>query len=223
MEKNTSKKFKKLIFKKTSFDIMEKESRKFHDKMLLRRSVREFSRKKVPIGLLQDAIKVANSAPSGANKQPWHFTIVKNNLLKEKIRKAAEAEEKLFYKDRAPGYWLQDLKKFKTTWNKPFLEEAPFLIVVFKKRYDLVKDNKSKNYYVNESVGIASGFLLSALHCAGLVTLTHTPSPMGFLERLLERPKNEKASLLIPVGFPSKKAEIPELKKKSFHEICNIL
>jgi len=223
MKKNTSKKFKKLNFKKSPFDVMRKESKKFHDKMLLRRSVREFSSERVPIGLLKNAIKVASLAPSGANKQPWHFTIVKNKLLKKKIRNAAEIEEKKFYKDRAPDFWLQDLEKFKTTWDKPFLERAPFLIIVFKKRYDLDKNGKSKNYYVNESVGIASGFLLAALHCSGLVTLTHTPSPMGFLERLLERPKNEKASLLIPVGFPSKKAEIPDLKKKLFHEICNTL
>ena len=223
MEKNISKKFKKLKFKKASIDVMKKESTKFHDKMLLRRSVREFSRERVPICLLEDAIRVANSAPSGANKQPWHFTIVKDRLLKEKIRKAAENEEEKFYKHRAPDSWLEDLEKFKTTWNKPFLEEAPFLIIVFKKRYDLYKEDKRKNYYVNESVGIASGFLLSALHISGLVTLPHTPSPMGFLEKILGRPKNEKASLLIPVGFPSKKAEIPELKKKLFHEISNTI
>ena len=202
---------------------MKKESKKFHDKMLLRRSVREFSRERVPICILEDAIRVANSAPSGANKQPWHFTIVKDRLLKEKIRIAAENEEEKFYKDRAPDSWLEDLEKFKTTWNKPFLEKAPFLIIVFKKRYDLDKERKRKNYYVNESVGIATGFLLSALHISGLVTLPHTPSPMGFLEKLLGRPKNEKASLLIPVGFPSKKAEIPELKKKLFHEISNTI
>lgn len=223
MEKNISKKFKKLKFKKTSIDVMKKESKKFHDKMLLRRSVREFSRERVPICILEDAIRVANSAPSGANKQPWHFTIVKDRLLKEKIRIAAENEEEKFYKDRAPDSWLEDLEKFKTTWNKPFLEKAPFLIIVFKKRYDLDNERKRKNYYVNESVGIATGFLLSALHISGLVTLPHTPSPMGFLEKLLGRPKNEKASLLIPVGFPSKKAEIPELKKKLFHEISNTI
>ena len=143
--------------------------------------------------------------------------------VKRAIRSAAEKEEKEFYEHRAPDYWLDDLNQFKTNWKKPFLDTAPYLIVVFKKKYDLVGNKKKKNYYVNESVGIASGFLLASLHNSGLVTLTHTPSPMGFLEKILNRPKNEKASLLIPVGFPAKDAKVPILKKRSINNICTIV
>ena len=135
----------------------------------------------------------------------------------------AEKEEKAFYSYRASSEWLKDLEPFETNWSKPFLEIAPSLIIVFKKVYDVRKKQRKKNYYVNESVGIASGILLAALHHSGLATLTHTPAPMGFLEGILKRPKNEKAFLLIPVGFPSKDAEVPRLAKKSFNEVCDIL
>ena len=223
MVKKDSSKLKKLKFKRMSGDKMNARSETFLKRMLRRRSVRHFSKESVSINIIKDAIKIANSAPSGANKQPWHFTIVKDPLLKSKIRSAAEKEEKEFYQNRAPEYWLEDLKKFKTNWKKQFLEEAPFLVVVFKKTFTLSGEKKIKNYYVNRSVGIASGFLLSSLHNAGLATLTHTPSPMGFLEKLLNRPSNEKAILLIPVGFPSKDAEVPDLKKKLFKNVCNIV
>lgn len=223
MVKKDSSKLKKLKFKRMSSDKMNARSEAFLKTMLGRRSVRHFSKESVSINIIKDAIKIASSAPSGANKQPWHFTIVKDSFLKKKIRSAAEKEEKEFYQNRAPDYWLEDLKKFKTNWEKPFLEEAPFLIVVFKKTFSRNGEKKTKNYYVNESVGIASGFLLSSLHNAGLATLTHTPAPMGFLEKILNRPDNEKATLLIPVGFPSEDAEVPDFKKKLFKNVCNII
>ena len=198
-------------------------SKSFLTNISLRRSVRDFSDEAVPIEIITNAVKAAASAPSGANKQPWHFVVVNDPLIKKEIRIAAEKEEKAFYSYRAPGEWLKDLEPFKTNWSKPFLEVAPSLIVVFKKVYDVRKKQRKKNYYVNESVGIASGILLTALHHSGLATLTHTPAPMGFLEGILKRPKNEKAFLLIPVGFPSKDAEVPKLTKKSFNEVCDIL
>jgi iodotyrosine deiodinase len=223
MVKKHSSKLKRLNFKRISSDRMNAQSKAFLKTMLLRRSIRHFSKDLVPINIIKDAVKAASSAPSGANKQPWHFTIVKDSILKKKIRSAAEKEEKKFYQNRAPDYWLEDLKKFETNWEKPFLEDAPFLIAVFKKTFTINGEKKTKNYYVNESVGIASGFLLTALHNAGLATLTHTPAPMGFLEKLLNRPNNEKAILLIPVGFPSDNAEVPDLKKKLFKNVCNII
>ena len=197
-------------FEKLKFNILnEKEmvakSKSFLINVLRRRSVRSFSKKKVPISIIKNIIKVAGSAPSGANKQPWYFVLVKKKSLKKQIREKAEVEERHFYSHRASKEWLKDLDQFKTDFNKPFLEEAPYLIVVFKKSYDLKGNKKNKNYYVNESVGIACGFLLMAIHSFGLVSLPHTPSPMGFLEKILDRPKNEKAFLLIPVGYPSKK------------------
>ena len=195
----------------------------FFELMIQRRTVRDFSDRSIPIEIIQNAIQTASSAPSGANKQPWHFVIVKDPVIKKDIRVAAEKEEKEFYKHRAPDYWLEDLNQFGTDWHKPFLEIAPYLIVVFKQSYDLGKSGKRKNYYVNESVGIASGFLLTALHNAGLATLTHTPSPMGFLEKILKRPENEKAVLLIPVGYPAENAKVPDLKKKSFQEVATII
>ena len=195
----------------------------FLDLMIQRRTIRDFSNKSVPIEILENVIKTASSAPSGANKQPWHFVIVEDPDVKKEIRIDAEKEEKEFYEHRAPDYWLEDLNQFGTDWHKPFLEIAPYLIVVFKQSYDLGAEGKRKNYYVNESVGIASGFLLTALHNAGLATLTHTPSPMGFLEKILNRPKNEKAVLLIPVGYPAEDAKVPDLKKKSFEEVTTVI
>lgn len=215
--------FQKLIYNTlTESEIVEK-SLLFLDEIILRRTVRDFSNKPVPLKIIMNAVKTAASAPSGANKQPWHFVIVKDSAVKKEIRFAAEKEEKEFYEHRAPDTWLEDLNQFETDWHKPFLEIAPYLIVVFKKNYDLDEQVKRKNYYVNESVGIASGFLLVALHNAGLATLTHTPSPMGFLEKILDRPENEKAVLLIPVGYPAEDATVPDLKKKSFEEISTII
>ena len=216
-------KFQRLDFENHSPGDMVKYSEKFLKMISSRRTVRDFSDKSIPIDAVKNAIRVAASAPSGANKQPWHFVIVKDQSIKKKIRIAAEKEEKEFYKNRAPDYWLEDLNQFKTDWNKPFLETAPILIAVFRQSYVERGSIKKKNYYVNESVGISCGFLISALHNAGLATLTHTPSPMGFLERILNRPKNEKAFLLIPVGYPSEIAEVPCLQKKRFSEIATVL
>ena len=215
--------FKPIKFLKYSKEVSIERSKTFCDLMKTRRSVREFSTKKVPDLVITSAIKTASSAPSGANKQPWHFVIVKDSNIKKEIRIAAEKEEKLFYSKRASESWLKDLNQFGTDWNKPFLEKAPVLIVVFRQSFSKKEGIKKKNYYVNESVGIASGFLLAALHNAGLATLTHTPSPMGFLEKILNRPKNEKATLLIPVGYPAKTAVVPKLIKKPYEEVATIL
>ena len=216
--------FKKLQFQKITFEEMDYNANQFFQKVSNRRSVRDFSRDDFPIDIIKNCIKSASTAPSGANKQPWHFVIVKDPIIKRKIRKAAEIEEKEFYGVRAPKEWLDDLNQFGTDWNKPFLEKAPYLIVVFSKKFDINDDGtKRKNYYVSESVGIASGLLLAALHNAGLVTLTHTPSPMAFLSDILNRPLSDKPYLIIPVGFPSENAEVPNIKKKTFKEICTIL
>ena len=217
-----------MAFQKLQFNLLPKTkmlnySKSFLAKVSQRRSVRDFSDQVVPIEIITNAVKAAASAPSGANKQPWHFVIVNDPFIKKDIRLEAEKEEKAFYSYRASDEWLKDLEPFETNWSKPFLEIAPSLIVVFKKVYDVRKKQRKKNYYVNESVGIACGILLTALHNSGLATLTHTPSPMGFLENILKRPKNEKAFLLIPVGFPSKEAEVPRLTKKSFNKVCDIL
>jgi len=215
--------FKPINFLKYSKAVSVERSKRLYELMKTRRSIREFSRKKVPDEVIINAIKTASSAPSGANKQPWHFVVVKDSNIKKDIRLAAEKEEKLFYSHRAPESWLKDLNQFGTDWNKPFLEKAPALIVVFRQSFSKEEGVKKKNYYVNESVGIASGFLLTALHNAGLATLTHTPSPMGFLEKILGRPNNEKATLLIPIGYPTKKAVVPDLIKKPFNEIATVL
>ena len=203
---------------------MRSRSESFLNEIVTRRTIREFSDRIVPIDIINNCIKTAASAPSGANKQPWQFVIVRDSGIKTKIREAAEKEEKEFYGHRATKEWLEDLNQFGTDWHKPFLEIAPYLIVIFRKIYDLEDDGtQRKNYYVNESVGIASGFLLAALHHAGLATLTHTPSPMNFLGEILNRPKNEKAFLLIPVGYPAKDAEVPDISKKPFNEISKIV
>ena len=216
--------FKKLQFQKITFEEMDYNANQFFQKVSSRRSVRDFSSDDFPIDIIKNCIKSASTAPSGANKQPWHFVIVKDPKIKRKIRKAAEIEEKEFYGGRAPKEWLDDLNQFGTDWNKPFLEEAPYLIVIFSKKFDMNDDGTNKkNYYVSESVGIASGLLLTALHNAGLVTLTHTPSPMAFLSDILNRPPSDKPYLIIPVGFPSENAEVPNIKKKTFKEICTIL
>ena len=214
--------FKKLSFKKIDQKEMIQKSKDFLLESAKRRSVREFSKEKIPISIIKNAIKAALTAPSGANKQPWHFVLVENKKVKKKIRVAAEREEKEFYSHRAPDDWLKDLNQLETEWKKPFLEEAPYLIIVFKEIYQLNRIKKKKNYYVNESVGISCGFLIMALHNSGLACLPHTPSPMGLLEKVLKRPKNERAYLLIPVGVPSDKTRIPKLEKKEFNKVCSI-
>ena len=192
--------------------------------MSSRRTVRHYSTDPVPDALIDEAIAVAGSAPSGANMQPWRFVVVRDPEVKRRIREAAEQEEREFYEKRAPDDWLAALAPLGTDSHKVFLEDAPCLIVVFRIDYEIAHDadgreHHIKQYYVSESVGIACGFLLAALHVAGLATLTHTPSPMGFLSAILERPKNEKPFLLIPVGYPSPDAVVPSIEKKPFDEI----
>ena len=212
---------KKLQYTPPSEDDMARASGDFLTFMRQRRTVREFSNRDIPIEVVKNIVSTAASAPSGANKEPWHFTIVKDPVVKRKIRIGAEIEEKAFYKQKAPESWLSDLNKFGTDWHKEFLEDAPYLIIVFKQIYDLNDGKKYKNYYVNESVGIACGFLLAAIHRAGLVALTHTPSPMGFLEKICERPQNERAFLLVPIGYPLKDALVPDLQKKQYADYAN--
>jgi len=187
-----------------------------------RRSIRQFSSKTIPREVIDNLIRIASSAPSGAHKQPWTFAVISTSDYKTKIREAAEKEEYTNYNGRMSDEWLEDLKKFGTDWHKEFITTAPYIIVVFKKSYDLeANGEKAKNYYVNESVGIACGFLLAAIHQLGLVSLTHTPSPMNFLAELLERPPNEKAFLLIPVGYASDNATVPDIERKPVHNVMS--
>ena len=216
-------KFKRYKHKKKNDQKMLEHSHNFMQLMSSRRSIRNFSSKEVPDKVIENILKTAISSPSGANKQPWSFVVVKSKSIKRKIRIAAEKEEKKFYEQRATDEWLGDLNKFETNWEKPFLDKAPALIIVFRQSYDNSGSKKRKNYYVNESVGIASGFLLTAIQNAGLVSLTHTPSPMGFLEQILKRPKNERAYLLIPIGFPAKNAQVPVLDKKPYSESVEVI
>ena len=215
--------FKKLNFTRISQDDMARASSDFLSLMRFRRSVRQFSDQDIPIEVMKNIVSAAAAAPSGANKEPWYFSIVSNPVVKHEIRIGAENEEKAFYTQKAPASWLEDLNKFGTDWHKEFLEVAPYLIIVFKQIYDLQNGEKYKNYYVNESVGIACGILLTAIHRAGLVALTHTPSPMGFLEKICKRPPNERAFLLIPVGYPAVNAKVPDLKKKQFSDYAEII
>ena len=196
-----------------------RRAREFYSYMDRRRSVRHFSDRPVPRELVEDLIRTASSAPSGAHKQPWTFCVVGDPVIKKAIREAAEKEEFDSYHGRMSDEWLEDLKPLGTDWHKEFLEVAPWLIIVFKKAYDLVDGEKHKNYYVQESVGLASGFLLAAIHQAGLVSLTHTPSPMNFLQEILNRPDNERPFLLIPVGYPAADAEVPDLVRKPLDEV----
>lgn len=191
----------------------------FYTRMSKRRSVRFFSDREIPDELLDWAIRTAGTAPSGANKQPWTFCVVRNPEIKKRIRQAAEKEEYESYTSRMTQEWLEDLAPLGTDWHKEFLETAPALIVVFRKSHDILDGVRKKNYYVQESVGIACGFLLAALHQAGLASLTHTPSPMNFLQEILERPENEKPYLLIPVGYPSPDAMVPDIRRKGLEEI----
>ena len=196
-------------------------SQAWYDFMNQRRSIRQFSAQPVDRQVIEEIIKTASTAPSGAHKQPWTFCAVSDPMLKAKIREAAEKEEFENYHGRMSEEWLKDLEKFDTNWVKEFLTEAPWLIIIFRKAYDQDEEgNKSKNYYVQESVGIAAGFLIAAIHQAGLCTLTHTPSPMGFLQDILGRPDNEKPFLLLPVGYPHPKCLVPDLRRKSLEEIA---
>lgn len=191
----------------------------FDSTMQSRRSVREFSSEPVPKEAILNAINAASSAPSGAHKQPWTYCLVSNPKIKSKIRKLAEEEEFLSYNGRMNDQWLEDLKPFGTDHIKPFLEEAPYLIVVFKKPFEELDGIRKQNYYVSESVGISVGFLLSALHHAGLATLTHTPSPMKFLGEILNRPENERPYLVIPVGYPHPDTKVPNIVRKPLDSV----
>ena len=204
------------------FTIDEQRTRvqRFYDYSNLRRSVRTFSGEPIPRDILETIILTAGTAPSGANKQPWRFVVVTDPMTKKEIRTAAEKEERENYEHRMSDEWLRDLEPFGTDYQKEFLETAPALIVVFSLSYDKIEEQIRKNYYVKESVGIACGFLLAAIHHAGLVALTHTPSPMDFLSKILRRPENEKPFLLIPVGYPAKETMVPDIKRKSLDEIC---
>lgn len=195
-------------------------SRIFYEWMNQRRTVRDFSTKPVPETIIHTLILTASTAPSGAHRQPWTFCLVKSPDMKRKIREAAEKEEHESYTNRMSEEWLEAIRPLQTDWQKPFLETAPYLIVVFKKLYNMNADgSKSTNYYVSESVGLACGFLLAAIHHAGLVALTHTPSPMNFLSKILNRPENEKPFLLIPVGYPAEETYVPDLTRKPLNEI----
>ena len=207
--------------KKFTPDEMLEKSRSFYKLMDTRRSIREFSTEAVPREVIENIIKTASTAPSGAHRQPWVFCAVSNPEIKLKIKEAAELEEKESYERRMSERWKKDLEALGTDMYKPFLVEAPWLIVVFKKPYDLDENGqKRQNYYVSESVGIACGMLISAIHQAGLVTLTHTPSPMNFLAEVLDRPKNEKAFLVLPVGYPKEPVYVPQLKRKELEEMA---
>jgi iodotyrosine deiodinase len=197
-------------------------SREFAARMAGRRSVRAFAPDPVPFELIENAILCASRAPSGANQQPWKFVVVRDAEMKRRIRAAAEAEERESYEHRMPDEWLEALAPLGTDWHKEFLEVAPYLIVVFRIDYGMEGGRRKKHYYVQESVGLAAGFLLAALQMSGLATLTHTPSPMGFLSELLGRPANERPFLLIPVGYPAADATVPEISKKSLAEVMDV-
>ncbi len=195
------------------------EFAKFLDR---RRTVRDYSNRVVPQSIIEQAILAAGTAPSGANQQPWRFVAVSNPALKKQIREGAEIEEREFYGHRAPAEWLQALAHLGTDADKPFLETAPWLIAVFYERYGLdAEGNKQKRYYPHESTGIACGLLIAALHQAGLSTLTHTPSPMGFLNELLDRPKNEMPYLLLVVGYPSEQCQVPDIQRLPLSHIAD--
>lgn len=212
--------FIKLNFEHLSADEQYQRSQNFLAQMKTRRTVRDYSSQTVPFKLIQNAIETAGRAPSGANQQPWTFVVVSNPDLKQKIRVAAEAEEKESYQRRMSDEWLEALAPLGTDWHKPHLENAPYLIVIFKQAYAIGENGKKiKHYYVDESVGIATGFLIASLHLAGLATLTHTPSPMKFLGELLERPENERATMILTVGYPVEDAQVPDISKKPLDDI----
>jgi len=217
--------FLPLDFDRIPEDVQLTRSRAFRDHMRTRRTVRDFSTETVPFELIANAIDAAGSAPSGANQQPWTFVAISNPDIKKRIRIAAETEEKESYERRMSAEWLEALAPLGTDWHKPHLEDAPYLIVVFAQSYGLETDAetgetvKIKHYYTAESVGIAVGMLIAALHDAGLATLTHTPSPMAFLSEILERPANERPYVLIPVGYPTTDARVPKISKKPLDEI----
>jgi iodotyrosine deiodinase len=220
--------FKPVPLEFTRLDAEEalRRSQEFLQLMETRRSVRHFSDEPVAYELIENALRTAATAPSGANQQPWTFVVVGDPAVKEQIREAAEREEELLYKERASDQYLEALEPIGTDWIKPHITDAPYLIVVFEQAWSRDEQgDKHKHYYVRESVGIAVGFLLASLHAAGLATLTHSPAPMGFLTRILGRPENERPFILIPVGYPTPDATVPDvaLKKKQLEDVSQIL
>lgn len=205
-------------------EMMQQRAADFYADMRLRRTVRDFSDRPVPHDIIEHCLLAAGTAPSGANFQPWHFVAVGDPAIKRQIRAAAEAEEREFYHNRAPEEWLEALAPLGTDEHKPFLETAPCLIVIFAQNYGLGADgHKIKHYYVSESVGIATGMLITAVHQAGLVSLTHTPSPMNFLGEILQRPPNERAFLILVVGYPAEDAKVPVIRKKPLAEFVTFV
>ena len=203
---------------------MVRRAEEFRRELARRRTVRDFSSSPVPLAVIEECIRAAGTAPNGANHQPWHFVVVSDPETKSRIRVAAEEEERAFYRGGAPREWLDALAALGTDEHKPFLETAPYLVVIFAERYQLLPDGrKVKNYYVQESVGIATGMLITGLHRAGLATLTHTPSPMNFLNDILGRPPNERPYLILVAGFPAGDARVPAITKKSLGEIATFL
>ena len=220
--------FAPLEFKRIPLVEQRQRAESLYAEMSTRRSVRDFSSEQVPVDILLTAIRTAAAAPSGANLQPWHFVLVSDPVVKHRIREAAEEEEKRNYESRFPDEWKNALAPLGTSWRKEFLDVAPFLIVVFQAVHGADGTGGSssrarKHYYVAESVGIATGFLLASLHHAGLATLTHTPSPMNFLNEILGRPANEKPFVLIPVGYPAEHAKVPVIVRKGFDQIATVI
>lgn len=203
---------------------MKQRAAAFYDDLKRRRTVRHFAERAVPREIIEHCILTAGTAPNGANKQPWHFVAVSDPATKRRVREAAEAEERAFYGGRAPDEWLEALRPFQTNWQKPFLETAPYLIAIFAQSFTYDQEGeKMRHYYVQESVGIATGMLITAVHHAGLASLTHTPSPMNFLNEILGRPKWERPYLLLVVGYPAEDAQVPDISKKPLSEIATFV
>jgi nitroreductase len=211
-------------FEEYPVDEMRRRAEEFYAEVNRRRTVREFSDRPVPRDIIENALQAASTAPSGANLQPWHFVVVSGAETKKKIREAAEVEEREFYEHRASEEWLEALAPLGTDSNKPFLETAPYLIAIFLQKFGTLPDGrKVKHYYPTESTGIATGILITALHHAGLATLTHTPSPMKFLNEILGRPKNERPFLLLVTGYPADDAEVPDITRKNLEEFTSFV
>ncbi|UCF18752.1 MAG: nitroreductase family protein [Gemmatimonadota bacterium] len=203
---------------------MRRRARELRADLERRRSVRQFADRPVPREIVEECLRAAGSAPSGANLQPWHFVVVSDPAVKRRIREGAEAEEHEFYHGRAPQEWLDALAPLGTDEHKPFLEEAPYLIIVFVRRYGVTAEGQQyKHYYAQESVGLATGFLIAAIHNAGLASLTHTPSPMGFLNEILGRPESERPFLILVVGYPASAAMVPDISRKGLDEIATFI
>ena len=215
--------FVPLDYREYPVEEMRRRARAFYEDMNRRRTVRDYAPREVPREVIEDAVRAAGTAPSGAHKQPWTFVLVRDAEVRRKIREAAEAEEKESYEHRMPQSWLDDLAPLGTDWHKPFLTTCPSLLVIFAQSYALEDGVKKKHYYVQESVGIAVGMLIAALHHAGVATLTHTPSPMGFLGEILERPDNERAYMLLALGYPTEDCEVPALERKPLDDILRIV